>query len=162
MGRKKACDANEGTCVRDVLLVELAGLLEFVIEPRGPPNDPPALSVFHEPGEPILRRDGVPRIDGRVCEDSAEPGRLRSVEAAVPGLCPTPAPSAWKPSPSSDPSSVIREEITLGVCFGSEVGNGLGKEALTVDCGDCGGLGERGFAILSYQARGNRWFSSLS
>jgi len=53
MGRKKEWAASEGTCVRLARLVELGGLLEFVIDPPGPPNAP---TVLHDPivvGEPI-------------------------------------------------------------------------------------------------------------
>ena len=86
IGRKKACEANEGTCVRLVRLVALGDLLEFVTEPPGPPKAPPVLHEAIVVGVPIPFRVGGARIEGRVCDDMVEPGRFETMEAAVFGL----------------------------------------------------------------------------
>ena len=150
MGRRKAWDASAGTCVRDILLVELVGLLELCMELPGPPNVPRALSVFNDLGEPILRRDGGVLVEGRVCEDKAEPGLCGSVEAPVPGLNSVVVFSAWNSSSSSDPTSVTCEEIVFDACCEPAVGNGLGKEALPGDRKD---FGERCSVIVIHQAQ---------
>lgn len=75
MGRKKADEANEGTCVLLIRLAALGGLLVFDIVPPGPPNAPPGL---HPPANGTPRLDGGERVDGRVCDDIAEGGRLGS------------------------------------------------------------------------------------
>lgn len=146
MGRRKACEANEGTCVRLVRLVALGGLLKFVMEPPGPPNAPPILHEAIVVGEPIPLRDGGARVEGRVCDDIAEPGRFGSIEAAVVGLPPIACLSPWNSSPSSDAISVIRDEMTLGACWEPDVGRGLGKELLT---GVRGEGGEREGSIVT-------------
>lgn len=136
MGLKKACDAIEGTCVRLVLLVAvvaLGGLLEFVIEPPGPPNAPAVLHELKVDGDPTPRLDCGALVDGRVCADIADSGRFGSVDAAVPGLPPvvvglTPLRNS---SPSSEAMSVIREEMTEGACCELAPGNGFGKELVT-------------------------------
>lgn len=130
MGRKKACEANEGTCVRLVRLFALGGLLEFVIESPGPPEDPPVLHDASLAGEPIPLRDGGGRVEGRVCDDTAEPGRLGSIEAAVVGLPSVACPSVRNWSSVSDARSVMRDEMILGACWEPEFGSALGKELL--------------------------------
>lgn len=126
MGRKKACDCNDGTCDREVRLMALAGLLEFVMEPPGPPNAPP---LFHGPNVPsdcfALLKGGA-RVEDRR-EDLAELGRFGSLDAAVPGLALT-APSDTNSSPSSDAMSVMREDVTLGALVLPLESSGLGKE----------------------------------
>ena len=114
MGRKNACEANEGTCVRLVRLAALGGLLEFVTEPPGPPKFPPVLHEAVVVGEPRPLRDGGARVEGRVWDDMAEPGRFGSVEAAVVGLPPVACPSFGNSSPSSEAISVMRDEMMLG------------------------------------------------
>jgi len=131
MGLKKACDAIEGTCVRLVLLVAvvaLGGLLEFVREPLGPLNAPAVVHALSVEGEPTPRRNCVARVEGRVCADMADPGRFGSVDAAVPGLPPVGIASLRNSSPSSEATSVMRDDIMDGACCEPELGNGFGKE----------------------------------
>lgn len=82
-------------------------------------------------GEPIPLRDGGGRVEGRVCDDCAELGRLGSTEAAVVGLPPVAGFSPWNSSPSSDAISVMRDEIMLGASWEPAIGSGVGKEVLT-------------------------------
>lgn len=106
IGRKKACDANDGTCDLLDLLVALIGLLVFHIIPPGPPKAPPRL-------------DGGGRVEGRVWDDLAEGGRFWSLRP-VPDDVPVSAgkavntPFGLLSSPSSEPMSVIRDEMMLG------------------------------------------------
>ena len=115
------------------------------MEPPGPPNTPPILHEDIAVGEPTPLRDGGARVEGRVCDDIAEPGRFASMEAAVVGLAPVAWPSSWKSSPSFDAISVMRDEMTLGACLELDVGGGLGKELLT---GVRGEVGEREGSIV--------------
>ena len=82
---KKAWAANDGTWLREVLLVDVVGRLESVTEPPNP-QVPPALSVFNDPGEPIPRLEGTALVDGLVCDERADPGRYGLVDVEVPGL----------------------------------------------------------------------------
>ena len=131
MGRKKACEAKEGTCVRLVRLFALGGgLLELVIESPGPPETPPVLCDASVAGEPIPLLDGGGRVEGRVCDDTAEPGRFGSIEAAVVGLPSVVCPSVRNWSSVSDARSVMRDEMILGACWEPEFGSRLGKGLL--------------------------------
>ena len=111
---KKAWDASEGTCVRLALLVELSGLL-IDVEEVGPEKAPPILHDPGEAGEGIPLLDVVARVDGRVAEDMAEPGRLGSFDAAVWGRREAVVRSFWN-SPSSEATSVNRDDMMLGAC----------------------------------------------
>lgn len=71
----------------------LVGLLEFVMEPPGPPKAPPVLQEAIVVGEPMTFRDRGARVEGRVCDDMAELGRFGSIEAAVVGLALMACPS---------------------------------------------------------------------
>ena len=131
MGRKKACEAKEGTWVRLVRLFALwGGLLEVVMESPGPPEAPPVLHDASVAGEPIPLRDGGGRVEGRVCDDTAEPGRFGSIEAAVVGLPSVVCPSVRNWSSVSDARSVVRDEMILGACWEPEFGSGLRKGLL--------------------------------
>ena len=116
----------------------LGGLLEFVTEPPGPPKAPPVLHEANVVGEPLALRERGARVEGRVCDDMAEPGRFGSVEAAVVGLPTVVCPSLWYSSPSSDAISVMRVEIMLGASWEPEFGSGLGKRLLTGVRGEVG------------------------
>ncbi len=124
----------------------LGGLLEFVMEPPGPPKAPPVLHEAIVLGELIPFLDGGARVDGRVCDDMAEPGRFGSIEPAVFDLPPVACPSLWNPSPSSDTMSVMRDEIRLEGRWEPDVGGGLGKELLA---GTWEEVGEREGSIVT-------------
>lgn len=76
MGRKKACDAKDGTWVLLTRLVALVGLLVFETDHPGPPKAPPDL---HPPEKGAPRLDGGERVEGRVCDDIVEAGRTGSL-----------------------------------------------------------------------------------
>lgn len=71
--------------VRLVLLFELSGRLDTEAVVPDTEKEPP-IRKLSEAGEGRPRRDAVALVEGRVVEDNAESGRLRSVEAAVCGL----------------------------------------------------------------------------
>ena len=108
----------------------LGGLLEFVMEPPGPPNAPPVLHEVIVFGEPMPLREGGARIEGRVCDDMAEPGRFGAIEAVEIGLSCVACPSPWELSPSSDAISVMRDDVMLGASWELELGSGIGKGLL--------------------------------
>lgn len=146
MGRKKACAAKEGTCVRLARLVELGGLLEFVIDPPGPPNNPAVLqdpTVVGDPNPPL--RDCDARAEGRVWDDIAEPGRFGSFEVAVVGLGPVAAVPLLMSSPSSEAISVMREDMTLEARCEAAVCKGVGNE---LEPGARAEAGDRGCSML--------------
>lgn len=126
--------------------MELGGLLEFVVDPPGPPNAPP---VRHDPvvvGEPIPPlRDWDACAEGRVCDDIAEPGRFGSFEVAVIGRGPVAAPSLLNSSPSSEAISVMRDDMTLGARCDPAVGKGVGNELIV---GERAEASERGPFVL--------------
>ena len=76
--------------VRLVLLAALAGLLGLEADPPKAENAPPIL-VLPIGGECMPRLEGGARVEGRVAEESDDPGRFGLLEAAVPGLLPAPA-----------------------------------------------------------------------
>jgi len=114
-----------------VAVVALGGLLEFVIEPPGPPNAPVGLHEVNVVRDPAPRRDCGARVEGRVCADMADPGRFGSVDAVVPDLSTVCIAPARKLSPSSEAMSVMRDEIMDGACCEPEAGDGFGKELVT-------------------------------
>ena len=108
---------------------------------------PPLLSVLEDPGEPIPRRDGGAVVDGRVWDDIGEPGRYALLDRPVPGLKPVAGFSLPNSSPSSEPISVMRDEIMLAVSA-LPAGKGFGNDALA---GDLGAVEDAGSAMVKDQ-----------
>ena len=77
MGRKKAWDANDGTCVLLVRLLALCGLLVFDMEPPGPPKAPPLLQppeVADVPEKGVPRREGAALVEDGDMEEGGRSG----------------------------------------------------------------------------------------
>lgn len=107
-----------------------------------PPNAAPFLNPPNTPDDPMPLRDGGARVEGRVCADIADAGRLGSLEAAVVGLIPAVARSVVELSPSSEAISVMREDIILGALKEPEGDKGFGKELFAEERVDGFAIGE--------------------